>query len=313
MMDTLNLPLAQYCVHARALDTIQLPAYTGSAWRGLFGHALKSVVCVTGKSECDGCLLYRNCVYSYVFETPPPPDTKVMRKYTAAPHPFVMIPDPAQKTTVEAGEPLQVDFTMFGAGNQHVPYLLYAFEKAGERGLGAAQGRFEVTGLSQRAGEWQRVYTAGEALTLLPPSMPEIPPCPSGEVVVNFETPLRLRLKGREIKATELDFYGLFSVLMRRISLLQAFHTDQSLELDFKALSDQAREVQVLSRDLYWQDWTRYSSRQKTPVKMGGLMGRITLSGDTIRAFWPILYLGQFTHAGRGTSMGLGCFSLEVS
>ncbi|PWQ97643.1 CRISPR system precrRNA processing endoribonuclease RAMP protein Cas6 [Leucothrix pacifica] len=309
-METLKLPLAQYRVHARALSTIQLPAYTGSAWRGLFGHSLKSVVCVTGKPECGGCLLYRNCVYSYVFETPPPADTTVMRKYTAAPHPFVIIPDPAQKTTVEAGEDLQVYFTVFGAGNQHVPYMLYAFEKAGERGLGSAQGQFEVTGLSQRSDLWQRVYTPGESLQLLPPLMPEVPPCPSGEVVVSFNTPLRLRLKGREIKAAELDFYALFSVLMRRISLLQSFHTDQSLELDFKALSAQAREVPVLKRELYWQDWTRYSSRQKTPVKMGGLMGQITLSGDSLQAFWPILFLGQFTHTGKGTSMGLGAFSL---
>ena len=311
-MKTLKLPLAQYRVHALALDTIQLPAYSGSAWRGLFGHALRSAVCVTGKPECDGCLLYRNCVYSYVFETPPPVDTQVMRKYTAAPHPFVITPDPVQKETVEAGESLQVDLTVFGTANQHLPYLLYAFEKAGERGLGSAQGRFEVTALSQRLETWQRIYQPGEALQALPPVMPEIPPCPSGKVVVDFKTPLRIRLQGREVKASELDFYGVFSILMRRVSMLQQFHTEQPLELDFKALSDQARTVPVLNRSLFWQDWTRYSSRQKTPVKMGGLMGTLTLSGDSLKDFWPILYLGQFTHAGKGTAMGLGSFSLRV-
>ena len=311
-MNNFNLPLAQYRIHAEALDTILLPAYSGSAWRGLFGHALKSVVCVTGKPECDGCLLYRNCVYSYVFETPPPVNTEVMRKYTAAPHPFVIRPDPAQKTTVEQGEALHVDLTLFGAGNQHLPYLLYAFEKAGERGLGSSQARFKVTAMLQHQADWQTIYRAGEALQALPPSMPDIPPCPSGDVIVNFDTPLRIRLQGKELTASNLDFYGLFSVLMRRVSMLQQFHGEQPLVLDFKGLSDQARKVPVVARDLYWQDWTRYSSRQKMPVKMGGLMGSITLNGDTLKDFWPILYLGQFTHAGKGTAMGLGCFSLSV-
>lgn len=311
-MKTINLPLAQYRIHARAQNTIQLPAYSGSAWRGVFGHSLKSVACVTGKPECEGCLLYRNCVYSYVFETPPPADTQVMRKYTAAPHPFVIIPDPKQKMTVEAGESLQVDMSVFGAGNQHLPYLLYAFEKAGERGLGAAQARFELTGMSQKVETWQPIYQSGESLQALPPQMPEIPPCPEGVVEISFETPLRIRLQGREVKAAELDFYALFSVLMRRISMLQQFHTDQPLLIDFKGLSGQAREVPVLSRELFWQDWTRYSSRQKTPLKMGGLMGSIRFSGEHLQPFWPLLYLGQFTHAGRGTSMGLGGFTLNL-
>jgi len=75
---------------------------------------------------------------------------------------------------------------------------------------------------------------------------------------------------------------ALFSVLMRRISMLQTFHTDQPLQLDFKALSAAAREVEVLNNSLRWQDWSRYSSRQKTPLKMGGLVGEVTLDGASL-------------------------------
>lgn len=310
-MSHLNLPIAQYRVQARALEAMQLPEYTGSAWRGVFGHALKSVVCVTGKPSCEGCLLYRNCVYSYIFETPPPADTQVMRKYTAAPHPFVLQPDPAQQTSVAAGESLYVDMTLFGHANQHLPYLLYTFEKAGERGLGGSHARFEVVSMSQQVqGDWQCIYQAGNELQALAPQMPEIPPCPEGEVLVTFHTPHKIRLQGQDLKANNLDFYGLFSMLMRRVSLLQQFHGEAPLVLNFKDLSTRARSIPIIKRDLYWKNWARYSSRQKTLVKMGGLMGSLVLDGRTLKDFWPILYLGQFTHVGKGTAMGLGRFSL---
>lgn len=308
----IQLPLAQYRLKAIAKEDIQLPAYTGSAWRGLFGHALRSAVCVTGKPECKGCLLYQNCVYSYVFETPPPAGTQVMRKYTAAPHPFVLIPDANQSTEVKQGDELLLDFTLFGKANQHLPYILYALEKAGERGLGTKQGQFSVTSLWQQQDDWQCIYEAGGSLQALPQQLPVIPECPQGEVVLRLETLLRLRLKEREVGPKNLDFYSLFSVLMRRLSMLRQFHTDTQLALDFKELSDQARAMTILRSELHWHDWSRYSSRQKTSVKMGGLMGSITLDGASLKAFWSILYLGQFIHAGKGTGMGLGRFTLHA-
>ena len=49
---------------------MRLPAYTGSAWRGLLGRCLRQTVCVTRQPRCDGCLLLRTCVYSTFFESP---------------------------------------------------------------------------------------------------------------------------------------------------------------------------------------------------------------------------------------------------
>jgi len=311
--DSLNLPMARYRLVAQATERLQLPDYTGSAWRGVLGHALKAVSCVTHKPQCEGCLLYRHCVYSYIFETPPPADTEVMRKYNAVPHPFVLIPDPEQATERHAGDRLSLDFVLFGTANQHLPYLVYAFEKAGALGLGKAKGRFKVNQLLHYQQTWQCIYQAGEGLqAVLPPKMPSIPECPQGEVRLHFHSPLRIRLQGRAQKSGDLDFYAVFSNLMRRISLLQQFHAEHPLVLDFKALSEKAKQVSVVSRALHWHDWTRYSSRQKTPMNMGGLMGSVSFNGSDLKEFWPILYLGQFTHAGKGTSMGLGRFTLEV-
>ena len=60
----------------------------GSTLRGGFGAAFRRIVCVIRDKECSDCLLKGKCVYSCIFETPPPADTTVMRKYEAAPVPL---------------------------------------------------------------------------------------------------------------------------------------------------------------------------------------------------------------------------------
>jgi hypothetical protein len=63
---------------------------------------------------------------------------------------------------------------------------------------------------------------------------------------------------------------------------------------------------------LTWRDWTRYSSRQQTTMQMGGLTGRLGVDLGGHERLWPYLWLGQWTHAGKGTSMGLGRYRLAT-
>jgi hypothetical protein len=57
-------------------EPLILPLFKGSTLRGGFGHAFKRVVCALRKTNCSECLLKERCVYSYIFETPPPSDTR---------------------------------------------------------------------------------------------------------------------------------------------------------------------------------------------------------------------------------------------
>jgi hypothetical protein len=45
-------------------------------------------------------------------------------------------------------------------------------------------------------------------------------------------------------------------------------------------------------------------------MKLGGLEGQITYEGD-LAPFAPFLRAGHLTHAGKGTSFGLGKYALE--
>ncbi|MBM4288825.1 MAG: hypothetical protein FJ135_11930, partial [Deltaproteobacteria bacterium] len=83
-----QIPYVRLAYTYECQEELLLPAFKGSALRGAFGHALKKVTCVQRRAACDDCLLRATCVYLYVFETPPPPDSRRLRLYPAAPHPF---------------------------------------------------------------------------------------------------------------------------------------------------------------------------------------------------------------------------------
>ncbi|MCC8994959.1 MAG: CRISPR system precrRNA processing endoribonuclease RAMP protein Cas6 [Candidatus Contendobacter sp.] len=305
------LPLTRLRISFRAAVGLRLPAYTGSAWRGAFGHALKRLVCVTREPACPPCLLYRSCIYPYLFETPPDPGVGKLTQYPAAPHPFVLVPD-EHSGSVAAGETLGLDVHLFGHGNRHLPYVIHALHQAGQCGLSKDRGVLALEQVAQADGEtWRSIYAPGESLTPLPAMTPATPPCPE-RLTLRFLTPLRLNSAGQLVSQDRFRFHHLFASLLRRISLLTAFHTDAPLEADFAGLSQAARAVETDRARLRWHDWTRFSSRQDALIQMGGLIGEIELTGAGLEPFWPYLWLGQWTHAGKGAVMGLGRYQIDL-
>jgi CRISPR/Cas system endoribonuclease Cas6 (RAMP superfamily) len=126
---------------------------------------------------------------------------------------------------------------------------------------------------------------------------------------IEILTPLRVKRDGRHVGPQDFRFADFFGPLLRRISMLTAFHTDTPLETDFRGLMEAARQTTAVCQ-LTWQDLTRYSSRQKTTMKLGGVLGRIDLVNDDLAPFWPYLWLGRFVHAGSGATMGLGRYEI---
>jgi hypothetical protein len=307
----LSLPLASYEFLFAYTEPLGLPPYVGSAWRGALGWSLKRAVCVVRQTACPDCLLYRSCVYPYVFETPPPPDARKMRLYPAAPHPFMLGIRPGQ-----TGSPYRLGLTLVGQAIRNLPYFVHALGEAGRQGLGRQRQPFELLEVRQAEGAtletWRTVYEPDQPLTLTRISSPQAPPAPE-RLTLRLETPLRLKRDERLVVPARFRFDDLFANLLRRLSLLSYFHTDQPLEVDFAALNERARAVPVLDPHLEWYDWTRYSSRQDRLMSMGGILGSFGLEGKALGALWPYLWVGQWTHAGKGATLGMGHYRIEAA
>jgi hypothetical protein len=306
------LPLGHYELVFRPRGPLRFTQHAGFAWRGAFGHALKRTVCVTREPTCNTCLLFRSCPYPYLFETPPPAGSAKMRRYTAVPHPFVIAPPPPGLT--ETGGEYRLRVILFGRANAYLPYVVHALARAGQEGLGTRRSALDLAEIRQEDGSahWHTVYEGNGSLYAQPPFVPAAPDVPAS-ITLTLTTPLRLKRDGDNVTPERFRFADLFASLLRRISLLTYFHTDTPLEVNFAGLTQAAREFQVSAQDLHWVDWTRYSSRQGTHMQLGGMVGTIRLQGSGLEPFWPYLWLGQWTHAGKATTMGLGAYRIGAA
>lgn len=305
--------LARFRFRMRAQDEIRLPPYPGSAWRGLLGHGLRRTACVTRQPTCNGCLLVHGCVYSQLFETPPPPGL-ALPGFSAVPHPFVLDLDPLAPRCREAGENLVVGATLMGAAATQVPYLIHAFGEAGKRGIGTARGRFTLETVEHESapgsGVWEPVYQAEEGTYLQRPVAPLTPPEGPTRVTLRFVTPMRIKRDGHFVGPRDFDLGDLLRHLynrLQRLSLLYGGHPDAFR----REPGDPAQGLSVLESTLHWHDWTRYSSRQDTLMQLGGLLGELVIVGPGLPQVWPALWAGQWTHVGKGTAFGLGAYRLD--
>ena len=441
-----NFSFARFSFTICGETSLALPAYKGSTLRGGFGHAFRRVVCVFKDRDCADCLLKEKCVYCWTFETPIPENAEILRKYTAAPHPFILEPPEDNRTNYEPGETLSFGLILIGRAVDYLAYFIYTFEELGRIGIGKNRGKYHLVEVAEgephgpclpmAVGPTSPPLTKGDSggfshaalnTTVLPnlPSPPnegegqgegdvdvdvaQPPPAVSGsnpqpatrnsepmsqsgtqelrkpnahplgvqirnpqcairngkdpqlatrnprfvvdpqpatrnsqpgtriiyngltkklaagngvvhwpeiivgpppsQIRISFLTPTRLKYEGGFV-SEDLEFHILFRNLLRRISLLSYFHCGHRLDdTGFRDLIEQARNIKTINQKLSWHDWERYSNRQETKMKMGGLIGEITYEGD-FTLFWPYIRLGEYVHVGKGSSFGLGRYSI---
>jgi len=313
-----NFRFGRFHFFLKALENISLPAYKGSTLRGGFGHAFKKVVCINREKICESCLLKEKCVYSYVFETPPPSNSSKMRKYPYAPHPFVITPPLEEKREYHQGEILSFELILIGKSTDFLPYFIYTFDELGQIGIGKGRGKYKLeelrTSTNRNCGE--TIYSSTDKIlrqNIKSVGMDEIlqhfsRPSSSGSLTINFITPTRLKFDGK--LSETLEFHVLIRNMLRRISLPPYFHCGEELDLDYRGLIEESSNIRVKKSNLHWFDWERYSNRQDTKMMMGGFTGPVTFEGK-VEPFLPFLLLGEYIHVGKGTSFGLGKYQIK--
>jgi len=297
-------------------DQIFLPSYKGSALRGGFGTVFKKAICVLKNERCSSCILKNECAYSYIFETAPPRGTELiaMEKYETIPKPFIIEPPKEEKREYNKNEKISFNLLLIGKAINYLPYFIIAFELLGRIGLGKGKGKFRLIEICSKQ---SKIYSEeNKILKLIEPDTVEIPENlinenqvnEEGDIVLNFNTPTRIRYQ-RDLVVI-LEFHILIRNILRRLWLLSFFHGEMvEPKWDHRKIINAAKQVEIKKNLLRWYDWERYSGRQKTRMKMGGLLGKIVYSGR-ISQFLPLLRAGAVFHVGKGTSFGLGEYTI---
>lgn len=331
----------KYQFNCRLESDAFMPPYKGSTFRGVFGTALKRVVCALKRQECETCLLREKCLYTLAFETRLAMQVPKGARFALPPHPFVIEPPLTEQTRFENGSTFDCSLILFGDMNRSLPYFVYAFDQMGKIGIGkrinGKRGRFL---LESAACNGRKIYShekqeldqskTAEDLNLIedqPTQKPErhmirrrpkiklgggtpkVETDTTHKIKVEFKTPLRLKFENR-LKA-ELPFHILVRAMLRRSSSLFEVYGSGEPDLDYKGMIERAKNVTIAENRLSWFDWQRYSNRQETKMFMGGMVGSVTYEGK-LEDYLPLLEFSEKTHLGKNTSFGLGKIMLKI-
>ncbi len=317
----------------RARTRLELPPYKGSTFRGGIGAALGQMCCpfwgdkVKKPHICKKCPKKKTCIYLFLFETPRPPDSLVLKgsekknEVEEMPHPFILEPPLEERTSYLPGETLTFSIVLVGSGAKYWNSIVQAVKKLGQIGLGKncsrGLGRFDLISVVSQG---QKIYDDNVRVSnsFAPEncmsSIPtDIDSKPIYRLVLELLTPIRLQYQGR--LGIHAEFSIMVTNLQRRLSSLGDLYcglgcwgsaTDGP---DRKKILAEAKEVKIEKAALSWVDYERYSQRQEKRLKLGGFKGRITYRGN-LTPFCPLLKAGEHLHVGRMTSFGLGKYAI---
>lgn len=305
----MSLLAHRYQFNCRVLQPLNLNLYSGSMLRGAFGRALRKSVCVTRGNDCKACLLYRQCAYPRIFETPPPANA-AFQAFSEIPNAFVVEPPPMGRRQLSAGDSFSFNMVLIGRAVADLPIVIHAWQTAMKSGLGARHAEAELTGVLFEPGQAveQLIYPADADNRLLPaPSFKPKPLPAADQITLHLQTPLRIKRHGK-VLSDALRGQDFLLALLRRYYLLQEFHGHDYQAPDFKTLAAAAEAVEA-DHQLTWCQWERYSHRQQQKMTFGGVIGRLQLRGE-LAPFLSLLQQGQWLHVGNKTTFGMGHYAI---
>jgi len=139
--------------------------------------------------------------------------------------------------------------------------------------------------------------------------IPPVPPTPNA-LIIHLETPLRIKQRGKLVGPAEFHTAHFLRQLWRRANDIRQYYGGT---VPVPQPEDKPDSMSMLEKDIRWQDWKRYSSRQKTAMNMGGLVGQWRIDDELVAQWWPLIWYGQWLHLGKATSMGLGRYRVTAA
>lgn len=315
---TTNLHFGLFDLEFNPEKEVVFPGFPLNTIRGAFGYQLRRLACSVPSEECQACMLRQSCVFAYLFETPVPEESKVMKKYPKAPHPFIFRAPEASFEGCTYREPFHVYGTLVGKSMVHMPYIVYTFMKLGENGLGQGRGKYSITSVRASKDDEEGLELLKESSTGLQiKNLPRYLPSwitenahenHSFDINMNFLTPLRVKYNGRFVR--KLEFHHLIRNFIRRLSMLCYFHAEKMPEVDYKAIVKAAELIEAGDMNTNRLYYRRYSGRQKQTMEMGGLVGNAVFK-DVPYQFYRMLRLMEFMGVGKNTTFGMGQVKVE--
>ena len=267
-------------IYVETEGDVKVPFFTGSMLRGVLGYALKRVVCINPSYKCEGCFAADDCLFYHFYEA-----KNVFHSYR-----FGITLQPKR---------LDFSFYLFEDAVESLPYILSAIKKSLEE-LGVGREKKTVKIKKIRVGE-QTVYDGKAFLSLkeIKPNTLEIDNF-CQDVTLNFIMPIRIK-ENNTFAREQFSLHTLIGNIHSRYRQLKGLAPER---LGYRVHGE------IVKSTLKFVETQRYSSRQKSGMKMGGLKGEITIIGLDKQSY-VYLKIGEIIGAGKQTVFGLGSYEIK--
>jgi len=256
------------------------PYFMGSQLRGAFGYALKKVTCINPSYQCEGCFSATTCLYFNFYEAS-------------------NISPPYRFDFRLGADSYDFDFYLFEESCHALPYVISAFDKMlREIGLGKEQKTYEDFSFfinDNPVNTKNKLNSPQEYIKTF-----EIDSfCP--DIRLKLLMPLRMKKNNRFIRDDSIELFDIInSIYQRKLQLTQ----QKRQKIDFEI------EGEVMSKNVHYKELTRKSHRQKSTMKLGGIMGTIEIKGLNKESY-KMLKLGELIGVGKSCVFGLGKIKVE--
>ncbi len=311
-----ELKILRTNIQVSSSQDIPVDFYFGSTWRGLIGWELQRLICPYPKaSDCRQCIINEHCPYFVLFEK-----KTDLPGLSDAPRGYIFF----SPSSLSSGT-IDLEITLLGYCCRYFPAVLQALIRAQHKGLGPKRQPFNIDAVSETfPSHTQEFDTEKDILSQVqgPFDLSDWL-CHEQDnrsiFGLNILTPLRLRQNGKYLSDINLTF--MFLTLARRLGVISSIfqgseymNKEQWMELKnyFSPLDalpviskESIGKSEGIFREVKWDDYARFSNRQRKKVPMGGLVGTCRFSTDII-GLNKWLKCAELLHIGKGAAMGLG-------
>ncbi len=279
-------------------------------FRNNIGFQLRKIVCVFKNNDCSTCLLGTTCVYSLMFETPIDKNNNFLEGRNRAPHPYAVYSDAKAGKEIDS---LDLDIVMIGNAINYFPYLFLALMNTGKSGILRDRINFEIDDIvSQNRSILDKENDTVKNMAPLTWDLNGVDDIRSEAIVdlknvggirIDFLSPFRMKFGGKYL--TAITYKDIICAILRRIELLSKLFGNTVIDFGKDLIYFLTKDKKFTS-DLKWFDYSRYSARQKQSMKLGGLIGTATVTGNFSNIEVSLLRAAELFNIGKNVSFGLG-------
>jgi hypothetical protein len=272
--------------------------------RGALGRELRRMSCIFRGKDCKDCSIKKTCAYSFLFETHIDKDNSAVYGRNRGSHPFVLYTEDISGKPISS---MDLELTLIGKACDYFPYFYHALQKAGESGFSTDSIRFNISNVIHE-GQPLLDKNGGLKTDIIKSewSLDNKSETRKYDYYIDIKTPLRIKKDGKYL--SNITYPDIIRSIDRRVRILHNMYMEESkLEITEKDMDiDKFITIKSYSQKISWKELRYYSKRQESPLKFGGVVGIMQVSGNFSTQECSLLDACRIFNVGKNISFGLG-------